>query len=202
MVLGQCSSGLLRPVKLLPITWLHYYDEIALASLEVIVVLSTLSCEAGGWPMGSCRPRDWHLHAVTTSITEARRKGRLDLGDVLNALCRVRTGSYDYPNEDHARQLAEGLRNVLTVEELRGLCSEAERQLTGEVRSTVWRLEEAVKRSTESLQQQGQPIPRFAEMSLKNDDCQSSPLVAMAVILQALAWVIRPPAERPPAIIA
>src|ERR1019366_3804360 len=71
----------------------------------------------------------------------------------------------------------------LTVEELRGLCSEAERQLTGEVRSTVWRLEEAVKRSTESLQQQGQPIPRFAEMSLKNDDCQSSPLVAMAVIL-------------------
>jgi hypothetical protein len=143
--------------------------------------------------MGSSYAPDWRLHAVNDSITKARSTGQLTLDALLNALSRIQKGSHDYASAEHARELAAGLRSMLTIDELVGLCREAERALTNEAERTACNLEEVLSKNIGLVPQSERGSVPLLQISVEQDDSYLSPLIIIAVVLQALAWVVRPP---------
>jgi hypothetical protein len=145
------------------------------------------------------RTDDFHLHAVKQIIEEARRRGRVKLGDVFHALHEVQNDRYDHPNQTHALRLADALRTVLTVWEFAVLCHEAENQFRQNAWYAVSALsileERAGKRVTEL---RDTDAARLADITWEKRGWDHSQLIVEAVIVQALEWVVRPPADPMP----
>jgi hypothetical protein len=152
--------------------------------------------------VGSIYLPDWHLHAVCEIIIKARKTGPLKLGDVFNALNTVKEDRYEHVGQLHALKLADALRTVLTASELMQLCSQTADQIRWDASSTVGALEEVVRKCRMAIHSTDQENVGVADIASEKKGWDQSQLIVMAVVAQALEWVVNPPADSLPHMIS
>jgi len=144
--------------------------------------------------MGRIHAHGWYIHGVIETIKEARRNHRfITIEDLLNALRRTREDAYDAPSSSHALRLAEGLRMVLTVEELVVMSRQVKEELARGSDSTVWRIEKAIGEAAQSTLTGERRSTPISELVTEQSGPYRTRLIEDAIVLQALGWAIQPP---------
>ena len=145
----------------------------------------------------------WHIRAVAETMNDARRTHRvIEVGDLWTALRRVQSDAYDQPSAAHSRLLAEGLRGILTVEDFMRLSYEVGKRLDWSSDDTVASLQVALNKAAKPLRPDEKLGIRIADLPIEPGGRADTEVIALAVILKALEWAIRPPEPSMPGAIS